>query len=134
MAGGSITADDTLLRRAVAALEMLADQSGLPPIPITPVGDSPILDCARELAVLMSVLQPATRHTLRERVRSRLRMHTSAALALGVSKGAFTLVGSPVRGGTYSLADPEPLGMDWSVVRSLAAGRKPARALVSASR
>ncbi|ORV04619.1 hypothetical protein AWC04_08480 [Mycolicibacterium fallax] len=133
VAGGSITADPALLQRAVAALEMLADQAGSPMIPITPVGDSPVLDCARELAVLMSVLQPATRHVLRERVRSRLRQHTSAALEMGVSKGAFTLVGSPVRGGEYSLSDPEVLGMDWSVVRSLASGRKPARALVSTS-
>ena len=133
VAGTGFTADPSLLSRAVHALEMLADQAGSTMTPITPVGDSPVLDTARELAVLMHLMQPATRHTLRERVRSRLRMHTSAALELGVSKGAFTLVGSPVRGGEYSLADPEVLGMDWSVVRSLAAGRKPARQLVSAS-
>ena len=115
--------------RMVKALEIIADGQHPRPTPVTPPRASAVVDCARELAVLLDKLQPATVNVLRERVRVRLRPHTTAALELGVRKGAFQLVGSARRGGEYSLIDPDPLDLSWAAVRSESARRKPARPL-----
>lgn len=118
------------LRGIRIALELIAENQTLPrPSVVTPRGDSPVLDCARELAVLLAAFGTGTRNALRERVRVKLRPFTSHALEFGVQQGCFVLVGSPVRGGEYSLVDPEPLDLSWSAVKGLAARKKPLRQL-----
>lgn len=121
------------LRGIRIALELIAENQTLPrPSVVTPKGDSPVLDCARELAILLAAFGTGTRNALRERVRVKLRPFTSHALEFGVQHGVFVLVGSPVRGGEYSLVDPEPLDLSWAAVKGLAARKKPLRQLASA--
>ncbi|MCB1257063.1 MAG: hypothetical protein KDB26_08160 [Microthrixaceae bacterium] len=123
---------DPLIVRAVRALELMAENQLPRPVEIIPKGDSAVVDTARELAVLLDALGPVTKNALRERVRARLRPFTVHALEYAVKCGAFQLVGSPLRGGEYTLIDPEPLGMSWALVKSMSARRKPARALAGA--
>jgi hypothetical protein len=120
---------DPLIVRAVRALELMAENQLPRPVEIIPKGDSSVVDCARELAILLDALGPVTKNVLRERVRARLRPFTVHALEYSVKNGAFQLVGNPARGGEYTLIDPEPLGMSWGQVKSMSARRKPARAL-----
>lgn len=120
------------LRGIRIALELIAENQHPRPTPVVPPNASPVMDCARELAVLLAAFGTGTRNALRERVRVKLRPFTSHALEFGVQQGAFVLVGSPVRGGEYSLVDPEPLDLSWAAVKGLAARKKPLRQLASA--
>ena len=127
MAGAEMLAQ---LRRIAAALEDTAAATN-PPTEVLQHGTSPVLDTARELAVLLAKGESATASILRRRVCAKRRELTTAALQYGVEQRAFTRTGSAAYGAEYVLTDPEKLDIPWALIHAMSMKKKPLRQLTA---
>lgn len=81
-----------------------------------PAHQSPAIDAARRVCTLLHALGPLTKMTLDNRLSRAQRKQLDAALELLVRRDAVVLTGSVLRGGTYTLVNPTPVGLSWELL------------------
>lgn len=82
----------------------------------TPAKFSPAIDTARRIAILLHALGSLTKVVLDNRLSRAQRKQLDAALELLVRRDAVVLTGSVLRGGTYTLVNPTPVGLSWELL------------------